>query len=407
MKFKKEKYFGEIWLPEQEENKQFCFLEIVENEIFIHSNLICSKSSYKVGLIYGFFNDLGSLTFVNCTIYRSETGIINYKKYSPDYVFASSNHIIEPVGLRLKTIEIENNSINNLIRSFHIANPLINKVEIESVKIHEIKINDDLTISLYKNYSVESNKFGTNIINQGILKIDFINQKSILESIEIYKKFQKFCIIFFSGIEKFNSFKSVCLECGKNYNILFNDNLANTHHQGIFNEEFLKDEDVFYQVISNWYNNDDVAYCFDIVIENYLSKKVSNARRFTNSISSFEAFYKLFSSKKHSHLCKQIVEFKDVFERIDNKIKNFDDFTKKIVRIRDYYVHGNRNQDVKHDNFDLLYYSLLFDFVVIRELSKELNFNDEYLKEIEMKGASVFKHQLPINRMLESNNIID
>lgn len=407
MKFKKEKYFGEIWLPEQEENKQFCFLEIVENEIFIHSNLICSKSSYKVGLIYGFFNDLGSLTFVNCSIYKSETGIINYKKYSPDYVFASSYHIIEPVGLRLKTIEIENNSINNLIRSFHIANPLINKVEIESVKTHEIKINDDLIISLYKNYSVESNKFGTNIINQGILKIDFVKEKSILESIEIYKKFQKFCIIFFSGIEKFNSFKSFCLKCGEKFNILFNDNLAFTHHQGIFNENFLKDEDTFYQVISNWYNNDDVAYCFDIVIENYLSRKVSNARRFTNSLSSFEAFYKLFSSKRHNHLVKQIVEYKEVFERIDNSITSIKDFAKMIVRIRDYYVHGNRNQDVKHDNFDLLHYSLLLDFVVIRELSKELNFNDEYLKEIEKEGASIFKHQIPINRMLDSNIIID
>lgn len=407
MKFKKEKYFGEIWLPEQKENKQFCFLEIVENEIFIHSNLICSKSSYKVGIIYGFFNDLGSLTFVNCSIYKSETGIINYKKYSPDYVFASTSHIIEPVGLRLKTIEIENNSINNLIRSFHIANRLTNKVEIESVKVHEIKINDELTISMYKNYSVESNKFGTNIINQGILKIDFVNEKSILESIEIYKKFQKFCIIFFSGIEKFISFKSVCLKCGEKFNILFNDNLAFTHYQGIFNENFLKDEDTFYQVMSNWYNNDDVAYCFDIVIENYLSRKVSNARRFTNSLSSFEAFYKLFSSKRHKHLDKQIVEYKEVFERIDNSIISIKDFAKMIVRIRDYYVHGNRNQDVNHDNFDLLHYSLLFDFVVIRELSKELNFNDVYLKEIEKKGISVFKYQMPINRMLYDNNIIN
>ena len=407
MKFKKEKYFGEVWLPEQSENKKFCSIEIIDNEVYLHTNLICSKSSYKVEIIYGLFNDLGNLTFVNCTIQRSEKGAIEYKKYNPDYIFASTNHIIEPVGLRLKTIEIENTTFNNLIRSFHIVNPLENKVELESIKTHEIKINDDLIFSFYKNYGIESNKFGTNIVNQAILKVDFATEKSLLESIEVYKKFQKFCVIFFNGIERYNSFQSVCLECGKKFNILFYDNLAFTHNQGIFDDELIKDDETFNEVISNWYNNEDVTYCFDIVIENYLSKKVSNARRFTNSLASFEAFYKLFSSKKHKDLDKQINEFKEVFERIDNTITNINDFAKKMVRIRDFYVHGNRKQDVKHDNFDLLHFSLLFDFVVIRELAKELNFKDQHLREIEEEGASVFKHQMPINRMLNNNNIVD
>ncbi len=407
MEFKEDKYFGEVWFKEQPEAKEFCILEVSDNEIYIHTNLVCTKSSYKVDIIYGIFNGLGSLTFVNCSIEKSEIGNIEYKKYNPDYVFASAYEQIDPIGLRLNTVEIENNTINNLIRSFHIVDPLVNKIEIESIKTHEVKINDDLNIAFYKNYGISTSKFGVNINNKGIIKFNFSNEKSVLESIEVYKKFQKFCVIYFSGIEKFNSFKSFCLNCSKSYNVLFYDNLAYTHHQSIFNDNLFKDEISFYEIIKNWYNNEDITYCFDIIIENYLSKKVSNARRFTNSLASFEAFYKLFSMNRHSDLDKRIIEFENSFLKIDENIYNIIEFAKKIVRIRDYYVHGNRKQNIIHDNFDLLHFSLLFDFVVIRELSKELGFNQDYIEIIEDKGASIFKYQMPINRMLNSNKIVD
>lgn len=169
----------------------------------------------------------------------------------------------------------------------------------------------------------------------------------------------------------------------------------------------MKDQIVFDVVIRNWYNNENIAYCFDIIIENYLSKKVSNARRFTNSLASFEAFSKLFSTKKHKDLDKKIIEYENSFSKIDESISNISEFAKKIVRIRDYYVHGNRKQEVIHDNFDLLHFSLLFDFVVIRELSNQLGFSQNYLDSIENEASSIFKYQMPINRILNGNNIID
>jgi len=287
-------------------------------------------------------------------------------------------------------------------------NPLKDKVEIVSILIKKVSINKDLTLSLHKNYGIETNKFGTSILNHGILMFDFKTEKTLLQSIEIYKQFQKFCIVFFSGIEKFTYFKSTCLECNKKYNIIFNDNLAFKHHQAIFNDYSFKDFDNFPEVITNWYNNEDAKYCFDIIIENYLSNKVSNARRFTNSIASFEAFYKLFSKeKKNTKLNSRIVVYKDIFTSMDSSISNIEAFGKKMIRIRDYYVHGNREQKTEFTSFDLLYYSLLFDFVVIRELSIELGFNEEYIKKIENAGSSVFKHQMATNRLLEENIIID
>lgn len=408
MKFKKDKYYGEIWLPEQEDQKQFCTLEVVDNDIFLNTILLTDLFSIKLDIIYGVFNDLGCLTFVNCNVIRSETGVINYKKICPDYTFASANHFIEPKGIRLKSIEIENNTINDFISTFHTMNPLTDKVKIQSVPIKKISINNDLTLLFYKNYGIESNRFGTNILNYGILKFEFKNEKSLLQSIEIYQQFQKFCIVFFSGIEKFNYFKSICLKCGEKYNIIFRDNLAFKHHQAIFNDFSFKDLDNFPEVIANWYNNEDAKYCFDIIIENYLSKKVSYARRFTNSIASFEAFYKLFSKeKKHTKLNRRIVEYKDIFSSIDSSISNIEAFGIKMIRIRDYYVHGNRVQKTEFTSFELLYYSLLFDFVVIRELSIVLGFDEVYIKKIENAGSSVFKHQMPTNRLLNENIIID
>lgn len=409
MQFKKDKYYGEIWLPEQESQKQFCTLEVIENDFFLHTVLSPNDLiSCKVDIIYGVFNDLGCLTFVNCNIIRNETGVIDYKIYSPDYVFVSANHLINPKGIRLKSIEVENNTISDLIRTFHTINPLKDKVEIASILVKKTVISNDLTLSLHKNYGIETNNFGTNILNHGILIVDFNSEKTLLESIEIYKQFQKFCIVFFSGIEKFTYFKSICLECGEKYNIIFNDNLAFKHHQAIFNDFSFKNFDNFPEVIANWYNNEDAKYCFDIIIENYLSKKVSNARRFTNSMSSFEAFYKLFSKeKKHEKLDKRIFEYKDIFYLMDSSISNIADFGRKMIRIRDYYVHSNREQKMEFTSFDLLYYSLLFDFVVIRELSIVLGFNEVYIKKIENAGSSVFKHQMPNNRFLNENIIID
>jgi hypothetical protein len=335
-------------------------------------------------------------------------GVIEYKKYSPDYVFASVSHLINPKAIRLKSIEVENNTIADLIRTFHTINPLKEKVEIASILVKKTVISNDLTLSLYKNYGIETNNFGTSILNRGILVFDFNIEKSLLQSIEIYKQFQKFCIVFFSGIENFTYFKSICLKCGEEYNIIFNDNLAFKHHQAIFNDFSFKNLDNFPEVIANWYNNEDAKYCFDIIIENYLSKKVSNARRFTNSISSFEAFYKLFSkNKKHKNLDKRICEYKYIFSLMDSSISNVEEFGRKIIRIRNYYVHSNRGQNIDFTSFDLLYYSLLFDFVVIRELSVVLGFDEVYIKKIENAGNSVFKHQMPSNRFLNENIIID
>lgn len=407
MHFKKEKYFGEVWFFDKENQKQFCVLEIIDNNVFLNTNLSIPILTGKVDVIYGKFNDLGNLTFVNCIIKTQQSGIVEYNKYCPDFVFSSLHHSIQPKGLRLKTIEIENNTINDLIRTLHQMNPVLNKVEIESFKTHEVEINEDITLLFYKNYGIETSKLSANIVNHGIIKFNFKKEITLLESIEVYKKFQKFCIIYFSGIERYKSFQSVCLNCNEKYNILFNDNLEYQHGNSLFNSDFLKDKDVFSTVISNWFNNEDLAYCFDIIIENYLSKKVSNARRFTNSISSFEAFYKLFSKGNHTQLNKRIVEYELAFTSIDSSINDIVDFGAKMIRIRDFYVHGNREQKVIHDNNDLLHYSLLIDFVVIKELSFLLGFSEAYLDRIKNKSATIFDYQLPMSKVYRNNHLID
>lgn len=408
MEFKKDKYFGEVWFPDKEYEKQFCTIEIIENNICLHTNLYSIESSYKVNILYGKFIDLGFLTFANCIIKNSITGIIEYKKYIPAYVFSSSEEYINPYKLRLNGIEIENETINELIRTFHIMNPLSQKIEIKSIKTHETILNNDLTLSFYKNYGVTSTIFNTTIKNHGVLKIDFNKEKSLIESIEIYKQFQKFCIVYFSGIEKFKNFKSRCLNCGKKFNIFFNDNLALIHNQGFFDEDLLRDKEQFYTVIKNWFNNKDLKYCFDIIIENYLSVKVSNARRFVNSIASFEAFYKLFSTKTHKDLDKRIIEYKEIFETFDTSIAgNINSFSKKIVRLRSAYVHSNKGETIAHDNFELLYLSLLFDHVIILKLSENLGFNNDFIEKIKKDSISIFKYQMPLNRNLNNINIID
>jgi hypothetical protein len=140
--FEKSKYYGEIWLPENESEKYFCVLEFFEKEVFLETNLSNKYPEYKKDLIYGVFNGLGYLTFINNSVKQSSVGIINFKKYSPEYVFVSSRHRIDPYNLKIKEFEIDNSVFNEWIRSFHWFDNGKDKLEKEKDVRHKILIKE-------------------------------------------------------------------------------------------------------------------------------------------------------------------------------------------------------------------------------------------------------------------------
>lgn len=404
--FEKLKYYGEIWSSENENEKCFCVLEFLEGKVFLETNLTGKYPEYKKDLIYGAFNGLGYLTFVNNSVNQSSTGIIDFRKYNPEYVFVSSNHLIDPYNLKIKEFKIDNSVFNQWIRSFHWFDQDKNEFEKEEDIKHEILVKEKLLeIVIVKSTNYESNLDSFNLINVGYVLFKSEQQLTVLESIEIYKIFQKFLLFFYGKSNHFQSFNMKCLGFDNWFSMHYNDSLENDRHSSFVTFSYLDLKDDLAKILKEWYLNEDIQFCSDIILENILAVKVSHSRRFTNSLSSFEALNKRFGiSHNNPTTEKYFNDLKDGFiEIMDIEEILFKSFVKKIIRTRDYYVHGNKKQIDFFSKFELLYISFLIDFVVAIELSKQLGFSEENINKIINKAKSVYINMQGTNRILNEN----
>lgn len=126
---KENKYYGEVWLRTSEDIKCFCILELIEDQVFLTTNLNDRYKTYQIELIYGMFTGLGYLTFVNCKIKHNSSGIIETTVYQPKYSFICAHHIIEPVNLKLKEFQVENAAIVQWVSKMTWYNAIDEKIE--------------------------------------------------------------------------------------------------------------------------------------------------------------------------------------------------------------------------------------------------------------------------------------
>ena len=106
----------------------------------------------------------------------------------------------------------------------------------------------------------------------------------------------------------------------------------------------------------NWYINEDMRFCADIILENLLSVKVSHSLRFTNSLSAFEAFSKRFELILKNPTTEKFLKTKKNLLSEISKINEVDlgTFISKMIRTRAFYVHGNKKQTNHFSEFELL-----------------------------------------------------
>lgn len=404
--FDERKYYGEIWIPENDNIKYFCVLEFLDGVVYLETNLSSKYPEYKKELIYGVFNNLGYLTFVNNSIIQSSVGIISFKKYSPEYVFVSSHHKIDPYNLKIKEFKIDNSAFNEWIRSFHWFDNENKKLEKEDDVRHKIIIKEKfLEIEIIKTIRHTSNLNSLNIINVGYVSFSSQNKLSVIETIDIYKTFQKFLILFYGKSNHFKAFRIKCLSCGEWFSLYYNEDFVNENNSNYISFDYIDIKKDLNKILQEWYLNEDIQFCSDIILENILSIKVSHSRRFTNSLASFEAFNKRFGANhKNPTVEKYFNDLKKIFiEIMIIEEELYKSFVKKVIRTRDYYVHGNKKQVDIFSKFDLLYISFLIDFVIGVELSKQLGFSSENIKDIINKATSVYVLMQSTNRILDKN----
>lgn len=403
--FKENKYFGEVWFKDSEDVKCFCVLELIDNKIFITTNLTEKYTAYQIDVIYGMFTGLGYVTFVNCNIQHSSTGIVETKVYRPKYTFVCAYHLIDPINLKISEFQIDNAAIVKWVRKMNWYNSIEDKVEKQEDIKHQTVISEDLTLTITKSASYTSNHDFLRIDNVGY--VDFKSGKylSILESIELYNSFQKLFHFIYGKSVQFKSFDFKCLSCGKWASLYYKDDFNKENISGFITLDYDTINEDLSKLIKHWFTNPDITYCADIIIENLLSVKTSHSRRFTNSYSAFEAYsFKFGKTDKNPTVEKYLLEHKELLNIItsipENEIKGY---VSKIVRHRDFLTHRNKTKNNIFSQFELLYISFLLDYIVGIGLIKKMEASEEVIEKIMLRAKSTYQDMQSVNKLLNKD----
>jgi hypothetical protein len=403
--FKENKYYGEVWFKTEEDKKSFCVLELINDEVHITTNLTQKFTAYQIELIYGVFTGLGHITFVNCKIINSSSGIVETKTYTPKYTFVCAHHLIEPIGLKIKEFQIDNTAIVKWVRKMHWYNAVEGKLEKQEDVVHKTDVSENLSITITRSTSYTSNHDFFRMDNVGYVGFKSKLELSVLESIDLYNTFQKFFHFIYGKSTQFKSFNFKCLSCGEWASLYYKDDFNKEGISNFITLDYDTIKDELSNVIIDWFINNDISYCSDIIIENLLSVKTSHSRRFTNSYSAFEAYSLKFGNDyKNPSVDKYLQENKELLHQITNiPIEEIKTYIKKIVRNRDYLTHRTNSKNNIFSQFELLYISLLLDYVVGIGLMKQMKVSDKIINKIIRKAKSTYQDMQSVNNLLNKD----
>src|SRR5690554_6556488 len=142
-------------------------------------------------------------------------------------------------------------------------------------------------------------------------------------------------------------------------------------------------------------------------MENFITHESSHSKRFTNSISAYEAFIKNYSKNPRDKLPQAINQYKYIFILISDMGKDtLPEFLQKVIRSRNYHTHSNLGNKDVFTEYELLYISLLFDFVIGYLLLEKIGVSEALLEKFKQRGKSVFVDIQSLNSILSSNPLL-
>lgn len=407
--FGKNKYYGEVWFVNKEDSKCFCILSFTEGRVLLETNLKSKYKVYKHPIILGTFTGLGYITFIDCKITYSESGISETRIYSPKYSFISAYHFIEPTNLKIKKFQISNDGIVDWIRKTH----WYDFTEDKLIKQNDVSQNfriDEIGLSIELAQSTSSNTGHKEFVlkNNGYLNFESDHEISILEAFDYYNTFQKVLQFITAKTKQFSFFSFECLSCGEWANIYYQEDRFEKSGSGYIHLAYNEVSKDLSTIVENAYTSKSFIFCLDKLMENLLGIKLSHSRRFINSIATFEAYNKLYTNQKSNKLINYLRANKESLITI-SKIEEsyFDNFSAKIIRSRDYHIHSNLNNKNIFSDFELLYISFLLDYTVGLGLLQNINISKEILDKVIKKGQSVFIDMQNTNRILSKDPLLD
>ena len=405
---KKQKYYGEVWLPGDENIKQFAILSHKDDDLLLETNLCAPRMVYKQSEILGVFTGLGYITFIDCSIQHSSSGMVETRIYRPKYSFVSAHHFVDAVNTKITEFSVINDAIVKWVNHFtwydHLDDKLLYEKFDDVYSIDPIGL--EIKISHYLNFHSERTEL--HIKNCGSILFRKEEPVDILEAINIYDQFQKILQLLFGSSEKFERFSFKCLSCGEWLQVYYNDKRLTKSNQTYVHTDYTKVKTDLNKILNAVYLDHSFQFCLDKLMENFIISHSSHNKRFTNSIASFEAFGKLYSGHELNNLSKFIRHYKKAFVLIGKFTdEEWKLFPSKVVRSRDFHVHSNIANKNVYSEYELLYISFLFDFVIGYLLLESLKGSNDLLQKFIMHGNNVFINMKRTNEILSRNPLLN
>lgn len=411
MQFQDKEYYGEIWFPENIGNKEFCVLKREDNKLRLTTKLSERSKAYSADLIFGVFTGLGYVTFINNKIVNSSMGMIVSKTYSPDYCLVGGNFIENPKEFKTSKVIIVNSDLRKWIwlMLFDLHSNTNSVSYDENIK-ESFVINEDLIISIHTwiNQKVSRTNQTLELNSKASLSYVFNEGKSIIEVIDLYHKFQKFLLFFYGSTKQFEAFTLICGKTDENFELFYKDGFHKENIYSLLNLNYQDLKENLKDLITEWFKNDDILICVDKILSNSMSSKLSFSQKFINAYIALESYLKRFSNSNGKDFKVHLEKNKELIISITGtEERNLEDYIKKIIRTRDYYVHDNIKQKLYFKGIDLLYEAIMLEYLVSILILKELKVSEDVLNKVIGRANSDYIHSKQTNLFLNRNILED
>lgn len=403
MLFEDKEYYGEIWFPEKGNEKEFCLLKKVNNTITLTTKL-SGNNPYSSDLIFGIFTGLGCLTFINNKIINYSSGMIISISYSPEYCIIGNHFIENPKDFKTLNTTIVNSDLRKWLwwYLFDLIDPNSSVKLPQEIK-EEVFLDNEtkLSIETWTLQKSSRTNYNLELQSKALLSFEFKENKSILEVIDLYHKFQKFLILFHGSAKQFETFKLTCKNCDKSFELYFRDEFHKENYYSLLNLNYDILKDDINVILKEWFNNEDILICVDKILQNSLSSKLSFSQKFINSYIALESYLKRFSKSNGKDFKVYLEKNKDIIISITEiEDDKFENYIRSLIRTRDYYVYDNVKQKNYFKGIDLLYEAIMLESLVSILILKELKVSEKVIQKAIKKVNSDYVHSKSTNLFL-------
>lgn len=302
--FNKAKYQGELWFPECPEEKRYCILTIVNNNVELETNLVPSDPYSQKNvhpLIFGAFNGLGYITFVDCKLGLDSTGIIRSAVYIPKYSFTHPDHFINPKNLQINKFRVAGIGLEKWTNfRFEFDNNLLStkSQQNHSFDIKQLGLEIKLNFWISSSVSIEQ----INLKKCGNIEFLFNSPINMREVLDYYIKAKKLIQFLNGKTDRFSFFNFQCPEYETWGAMYFKDLLFKDSKFEYFSIDFNKILDYLPLLFTKMFTDEKFYFCVNRLLDNQVEGQLTHSKKFTNSISTFEGYCKLNIGAKNLKL---------------------------------------------------------------------------------------------------------